>query len=861
MSLRTALTLPALLVSTLLSGDAAAATTPCGGLNQRACCVFDASFRCQPWYYQQPGCGGDCTCNDPNFSSAGTCVLASPCGGVGQRVCWAIEGAGPECQSGLTPVDGCTGDCFIKDPDGLGRRSQRTCADLRSEAMTLNDPETGFRNSQTPSCSMRGYADMHVHMFSHLGNGGALLAGKPYDPSPQGINAALRPDYSTADNITEIDGDPMPGHVCPWYLPACDARLWHGDHTVADIPAGVGTGDTPPSNFGAPLFIGWPHWTSTVHQQVYHKWLQRAWHGGLSMMTMLAVSNEALCKSSRRQAGQNCDQQMEFIGSPGTNPTANPIDQQLDAAYAFQAWLDARYGGPGKGWFRIVKTPLEARQAILRGKLAVVLGIEVDNLFDCREKTGTWHGINHPTCDAASVKLAVQHYYDKGVRHVFPIHNFDNAFGAAATWSDAIAVGNAVSEDRWYEDENCRAAGYGFWLDRGSISAMLAFGFQTYWWPTGSIPPIPWIPAYPNGNSPNPLRASCNARGLQSTLGPVLLAELMKHGMLIDIDHMSVKSIDQTLDLAAAQSYPLTASHVLPFDLHNQEYSNGNEGRHERLRTRAHLERIRDGGGMVALMMKDDVQDTGLRGHKVTQGWGGKVVDDCRHSSKSWAQSYQYLSEVMGNAIALGSDFNGVAGHLGPRFGSEGCGGTDQGLVPGSVVQRERSKQLRFSSRVPYPFTIPGFGDFLHQYTGPKEWDYNVNGLAHIGLYPDFIADLGVIGLSPTDLEPLFKSAEQYIKVWERAVFAGTGHAPANTDHPCEPIITCSSTGTVWSPGQFLDPDVVLTQSPPGPYPVGTTSVTVTATSPNGCAPPVSCTTTVTVIDKFTPYCILLSKK
>ena len=35
---------------------------------------------------------------------------------------------------------------------------------------------------------------------------------------------------------------------------------------------------------------------------------------------------------------------------------------------------------------------------------------------------------------------------------------------------------------------------------------------------------------------------------------------------------------------------------------------------------------------------------------------------------------------------------------------------------------------------------------------------------------PDFIADLEVLGLKEADLEPLLKSAEGYIRMWERAL-------------------------------------------------------------------------------------------
>ena len=50
---------------------------------------------------------------------------------------------------------------------------------------------------------------------------------------------------------------------------------------------------------------------------------------------------------------------------------------------------------------------------------------------------------------------------------------------------------------------------------------------------------------------------------------------------------------------------------------------------------------------------------------------------------------------------------------------------------------------------------------------GTRTFDYNNDGLANIGLYPDFIADLHQIGLSNQDLNPLFHSAEAYVRMWE----------------------------------------------------------------------------------------------
>ena len=53
--------------------------------------------------------------------------------------------------------------------------------------------------------------------------------------------------------------------------------------------------------------------------------------------------------------------------------------------------------------------------------------------------------------------------------------------------------------------------------------------------------------------------------------------------------------------------------------------------------------------------------------------------------------------------------------------------------------------------------------------TGYRDWDFNLDGIAHEGLLPDFIQDLKNIGVNGTYLQPLFKSAEEYIRMWEKA--------------------------------------------------------------------------------------------
>ena len=50
---------------------------------------------------------------------------------------------------------------------------------------------------------------------------------------------------------------------------------------------------------------------------------------------------------------------------------------------------------------------------------------------------------------------------------------------------------------------------------------------------------------------------------------------------------------------------------------------------------------------------------------------------------------------------------------------------------------------------------------------GPRrDFDYNLDGMAHYGMLPDFLQDLSNVGLTAEDLAPLFRSAYDYIEMW-----------------------------------------------------------------------------------------------
>ena len=54
--------------------------------------------------------------------------------------------------------------------------------------------------------------------------------------------------------------------------------------------------------------------------------------------------------------------------------------------------------------------------------------------------------------------------------------------------------------------------------------------------------------------------------------------------------------------------------------------------------------------------------------------------------------------------------------------------------------------------------------------TGNRDWDFNTDGMAHYGLMPDFLQDLRNVGMTPGNLTPLLRSAEDYLRMWEKSI-------------------------------------------------------------------------------------------
>lgn len=542
---------------------------------------------------------------------------------------------------------------------------------------------------------VRGFADLHTHQFSHLAFGGAIFHGVP---DGNGITDLVDCDLTHGSRGRN---DPV-GNAMSAESTA-QSELAAAKNIALKLVNGHNTR-------GYPAFSAWPRWNDYTHQQMWVDQLQRAWLGGLRLIVVLAVNNANFCGITAygRAPGRSC-------------ADGEAVALQLQAAKDMQSHIDLISGGPGKGWYRVVTTPEQARAAIAANQLAVVLGVEVDEPLDCGLNSG---------CTVSDVDQRLSALRGMGATHVLPVHFLDNAFAGPALLHPIMNIANFDQTGSWYQAEDCTAHGVEFNLVSPELNGLNSL-LQSSSYLGRYVPPV-----YPSGGN-------CNVRGL-TPLGERLLRGMMRRGMIIDVDHMSRRAMDATLTLAEKFGYPVASSHSGARDISiGQKKSEGQPGLLD-------FARIRDLGGMVAPIL---VQG---KTHEIASV--GFPAHDCSQSSKSWAQTYLYLQGVMGNVpIGLGSDLNGLAGLPAPRFGPDACAGNSA----------EAALQ---SNRISYPFPLAiGSGTFGMSFMGSRFFDYNRDGVAHVGMFPDFVEDLKQIGLTPQQLEPLLNSAEGYIRMWERA--------------------------------------------------------------------------------------------
>ncbi len=347
----------------------------------------------------------------------------------------------------------------------------------------------------TPDGEVRGLIDMHTHLMSDEGFGGNIVCGKTF--SELGVADALKdcdnhkPDGSLAliENLTNRGGKgPFDKH---------DPVMW-------------------------PTFKDTPHSDSMTHQQMYYKWVERAWRGGQRIMVADAVNNNVLCALPTQKNTYSCDDM-------------DTVRRQIKKTKELEAFVDKQFGGPGKGWFRIAYTADEAREYVKQGKLAVILGVEVSNPFGCSLKLGI------PQCTKAQIDAGLNELHGLGVRSMFLCHKFDNALCGVrfdeGTQGIIVNLGNFLNTGQWWQTEPCTTS----MSDHTIAGGVLPKELQ-------SLAPGAVLPVYPNA-------PHCNRRGL-TNLGEHALRGMMQRGMMVEIDHQSVKAAKRTMEILEAEAYP-----------------------------------------------------------------------------------------------------------------------------------------------------------------------------------------------------------------------------------------------------------------------------------------------------------------
>jgi microsomal dipeptidase-like Zn-dependent dipeptidase len=501
----------------------------------------------------------------------------------------------------------------------------------------------------SPDAPVRGFLDAHTHVSGFQFLGGKFHCGRPW--SPYGVTVALRD---------------------------CVDHGLYGETAIFENFLSTGNPIGTHSTDGWPSFAGWPRHDSLTHESTYWKWIERAWRGGLRIMVNDLVENRALCEIYPLK--QNDCNEM------------NSARRQAQDMFALQDYIDAQFGGPGKGFFRIVRSPSEARQVIHEGKLAVILGVEVSEVLDCGQR------LDVPVCTTAQIDQQMNDLWALGVRSFFPVHKFDNALGGTHFDDGAtgllVNVGNFYATGQWWRAERC-APGAEPDHSPTSLSGNTELLYLLLGQTLGDQLLGTTLPAYP----PAPV---CNPRGL-TPLGAHVINRMIEMGFIIETDHMSVKARNEALTIIEASDYSgLITSH-----------SWGDASSQQRLQAL---------GGVVAPYARD-----------------ATVYVDSWHAARA-GQAPEFLT-----GYGYGSDNNGLGAQPAPRAGNA-------------------------ANPVAYPYdTFDGGTVMDRQVSGTRTYDVNVDGVAHYGLFPDYIEDLRMIA-GDQIVDDLANGAEAYLQMWERAL-------------------------------------------------------------------------------------------
>ncbi|MFN4146939.1 MAG: hypothetical protein ACK4GN_14030, partial [Runella sp.] len=488
-----------------------------------------------------------------------------------------------------------------------------------------------------------GFADTHAHPTHNLGFGGKTIVG--------GAGGDIAQEFSN--------------------------EKCHQNHSIF----GAGVNNNPlvatfdrHHMMGYPDFIGFPRFNSKLHQQQHVDWIKRAYEGGLRLMCALGVTNSFW---ATRALGL------------GARPDA-PIDDE--AACLQQIEEMKRITAQNSSWMEIAYTPQEARKIILKGKLAIVLGVEMDNFGNFKDKDYIWSD-NYPMPpskpmvelpdDLSSASRLIQeklnYYYNLGIRQVTPMHYINGVFGGTAQFRAEFGMINRAYHKKPYELTDGYHEGIAFHYlksaEESFFSRFLGSGNLT-------------DPNYPLLVSGPGRCVNCTISSVTSTMcatgltnkGEILFKELMRKGFIVDMEHTSKASADGIFSLSTRFGYPVISSHTDPralsffpsyparFEGADQEkvqiFGTSQLGNltNEGMLSPLNYDRISNSGGTVGVLAFPYRKKTYSHPEN-------RVANDCDGSSKTWCQMYVYSLHKMNNkGVALSTD-RGFNEFIAPRFG------------------------------------------------------------------------------------------------------------------------------------------------------------------------------------------------
>lgn len=536
-----------------------------------------------------------------------------------------------------------------------------------------------------------GMADIHSHPASEFMGGGYMNHGSMF--SPYGLPSALK---------------------------SCESK--HGRYGGFDL-VGAGAVDQPSKNLihnteGYPDFTDWPAPKKVTHQKAYYQWLNRARLGGLRILTIASTENTFLAESLNSLAKVRNKLTNSVLKKASNNVSfsgSNTHNKTMKFLRDLEEYIDAQEGGPGKGWFKIVKSPDQARDEIKKGNLAVVLGVEIPDLFDCID--GAESSVN---CSRKYISDKLDFYQDQGVSVVWPIHHWDNDFGGARSQGLVTELPNVLfngNEFQWESLESFEKSQDDAYIPGHKSKPIFYKGMNISdifndlpgYYPgivsgtlvTRAIQGLTNNTEYELPKLPHsPSEKYVNAKRLSNT-GRILIEELMKRGMMIDLDHCSVNTLNDINEILNTYEYPSLFTH-------NQNF----EG----------LKHIYENGGIISPTLSKSNSDEVLR----IINRGLKVIKDNNYD----VVGIPFTTDLFGTLKTPSADGDDV---------------------------------------IDYPFkSYDKKITFQEQQTGNKTFDFTKDGFAHMGLLPDFIRVLQEKDSSKDALTALFNGAEQYLRHWEK---------------------------------------------------------------------------------------------